>query len=302
MTDTVKPSLRIMICTKRDLAGALVLNHLMPHLAGDQVMVLLSDKTRPVEKAVPELAEMKFLERDLPMDTIFPLVDMANNAGAGRLATFNGIAARHGVPIKIITEINDPASEAMVREFQPDLILSARFSLIFKRNIFQIPRFGTWNVHPGALPRYAGLFAPFRCLVEGDDRIGCTLHRVDDGIDTGPVHGIGWLDVNPQRSLLWHVVNTYRPGLDLFATLLAGLRQGQQPSAQVQDRSQRVYGSLPDAHAFRMFWQRGFRLYDPKEYMELLNGFLPQEMSLAVDSLVQGAVEGVGAPCCCARA
>lgn len=300
MTGTGNRPLRVVVCTKRDLAGALVLNHLMPHLAGDQVLVLLSDKTRPVEKAVPELAEMKFLERDLPIDTVFPLVDMAN--GGGRLATFNGIAAHHGVPIKVITQINDTDSEAMLREFQPDLILSARFSLIFKRNIFDIPRLGTWNVHPGALPRYAGLFAPFRCLVEGGDRIGCTLHRVDDGIDTGPVQGIGWLDVNPERSLLWHVVNTYRPGLDLFIDMLGGLRVGRQPTPLVQDRSQRVYGSLPDAEAFRLFWQRGFRLYDPKDYMELMNGFLPQGVSVAVDNLAQGAVEGVGAPCCCAHA
>lgn len=295
--------LRIMVCTKRDLAGALVLNRLLPQLAGDQVMVLLSDKTRPVEKAVPELAEMKFLERDLPVDTIFPLVDMAGGGQLGPMATFNGLAARHGVPMKVIDSINDPDTEAMVRDFQPDVILSARFSLIFKRNIFDIPRLGTWNVHPGALPRYAGLFAPFRCLMEGRDRIGCTLHRVDEGIDTGPVHGIGWLPVDRERSLLWHVVNTYGPGLDLFTALLPALRAGK-PVAEpmVQDRAQRVYLSLPDAEAFRLFWQRGFRLYDPKEYMELLNGFMPPGVSVPVDKMVKMAAEGVGAPCCCAHA
>jgi len=293
--------MRILVCTKRDLAGALVLNQLMPSLASDQVMVLLSDKTRPVEKAVPELAEMKFLERDLAVDTIFPLVDMTGRDDAP-LATFDGIARRHSVPIKVITEINGPEAEAMIREFAPDLILSVRFSLIFKRHIFDIPPLGTWNVHPGALPRYAGLFAPFRCLVEGGERIGCTLHRVDDGIDTGPVQGIGWLGVEPKHSLLWHVVNTYRPGLDLFLAMLDGLRRGVQPRPAVQDRSQRVYLSLPDAEQFATFWRRGFRLYDPKEYMELLNGFLPLGVSLGVDKLAAKAGEGMGTPCCCAHA
>ncbi|MBC7951883.1 MAG: methionyl-tRNA formyltransferase [Rhodospirillaceae bacterium] len=293
--------LRIIVCTKRDLAGALVLNKLLPQLAGDQVMVLLSDKTRPVEKAVPELAEMKFLERDLPMDTIFPLVDMAGG-GASPMATFNGLAARHGVTMKTITTINDLETEALMREFQPDLILSVRFSLIFKRNIFDIPTMGTWNVHPGALPHYAGLFAPFRCLVEGGDRIGCTLHRVDDGIDTGPIQGIGWLPVDPQRSLLWHVANSYGPGLDLFIHMLEDMRAGRSSTPLVQDRSQRAYFSLPNADDFRRFWERGFRLYDPKDYMELLNGFLPPGVSVPVDKMVAMAAEGVGAPCCCARA
>ncbi|MBC7906329.1 MAG: methionyl-tRNA formyltransferase [Rhodospirillaceae bacterium] len=293
--------LRIIICTKHDLYGALVLNQLLPHLVGDQVMVWLSDKTRPVEKAVPELAEMKFLERDLLMDTIFPLVDMAG-AGSGELATFNGLAARHGVASKIITSVNDPEMEAVIRDFQPDLIFSARFSLIFKPNIINIPRLGIWNIHPGALPRYAGLFAPFRCIVDGGDRIGCTVHRIDEGIDTGPVQGIGWLKVDPARSLLWHVVNSYGPGVDVLIDMLAGIRQGRLPEPWVQDRSLRAYRSLPDAEQFAKFWETGFRLYDPREYMELLRRFLPPGLSAAVETMVPGAAEGVGTPCCCARA
>jgi hypothetical protein len=298
--------MRIIVCTKRDLAGALILNQLMPRLAGDEVLVLLSDKTRPTEKAVPELSEMKFLERDLPIDTLFPLVDMAGDQGQ-KLATFAGIAARYGVPIKVIDDINGPDGAALVRDFAPDIILSARFSLIFKRHIFEIPRLGTWNVHPGALPRYAGLFAPFRCMVDGGDRIGCTLHRVDDGIDTGPVVGIGWLPVEPERSLLWHVVNTYPPGIELFLDMLAGLRAGRQPRVVAQDRTQRQYVSLPADERFVEFRERGLRLFDPKEYMDILRGFLPPGMAVPAAVAVAtgaagGAAEVMGAPCCCAHA
>lgn len=293
--------MRILVCTKRDLAGALILNQVLPRLAGDQVMVLLSDKTRPVENAVPELAEMKFLERELPVDTLFPLVD-GLDADDAPLATFDGVARRFGVPVKVVARINDADGEALVRAFAPDVILSARFSLIFKRHVFEIPRLGTWNVHPGALPRYAGLFAPFRCLVEGGDAIGCTLHRVDDGIDTGPVQGIGWLPVDPSRSLLWHVLNTYGPGLDLFFDMLDGMRAGRLPQPQVQDVASRVYGTLPDAQSFKTFWDKGYRLYDPKEYMELLRGFLPAGHEAALGAFAGKAVEEVGAPCCCAHA
>lgn len=312
--------LRIIVCTKRDLAGALILNQVLPKLAGDDVLVLLSDKTRPVENAVPELAEMKFLERDLPVDTLFPLIDgmdagagaAANDGSLAPLATFHGIARRFGVPVKVISEINDPAGEQLVRDFAPDLMLSVRFSLIFKRRVFDIPRFGTYNVHPGALPRYAGLFAPFRCLVDGDPRIGCTLHRVDDGIDTGPVVGIGWLPVEARRSLLWHVLHTYDSGLALFFAMLEMVRVGQQPESWVQDRSQRVYGSLPDVESFATFWSKGYRLFDPKEYMDILGGFLPpgEGFALGAAALVAGngpialsAGNGVGAQsCCCAHA
>lgn len=130
-------------------------------------------------------------------------------------------------------------------------------------------------MHPGALPRYAGLFAPFRCLLDGGERIGCTLHRVDDGIDTGPVLGIGWLPVERERSLLWHVVNSYHPGIQLFLDMLAGLRVGREPRPVAQDVTQRHYVSMPPVEQFRAFHERGMRLYDPAEYMEIVRDFLP---------------------------
>lgn len=294
--------MKIIICTKRDLAGALVLNHLMPHLVDDQVTVLLSDKTRPAEKTLPELAEMKFLERDLAVDTIFPLVDLSGDTEAP-LATFAGITRRYGAMVSVVSKINSGDGAQAIRDFAPDIIISVRFSLIFKRPIFEIPRFGTWNIHPGALPRYAGLFAPFRCLVDGGERVGCTLHRVDDGIDTGPVVGIGWLPVDRDRSLLWHVVNTYQSGIDLFLDMLSGLRVGRPPRLVAQDVTQRRYVSMPAIEQFQRFHQQGWRLFEPKEYKDILRGFLPPGVSLPLSvATAGGAAEGGGAPCCCARA
>jgi methionyl-tRNA formyltransferase len=288
--------LRILVCTKMDLAGALILNTLLPHLADCQVMVLMSEKTRPVENTVPELAEIKFYERDLPTDLLFPLLDRMDVAGA-RLLTFAGLSARYGISIESISDLNGPDGEARIRAFAPDLTISARFSLIFKPNTYDIPRFGTYNVHPGALPRYAGLFAPFRCMLDGSDAIGCTLHRVDKGIDTGPVVGIGYLPIQQERSLLWHVVNTYRPGLELFLSMLKGLRQGLEPEYAPQDFSQRQYGSLPGAEPFAAFKAKGLKLFEPAEYLEILSGFLPPDMAMP-GTVAKAVTNGRGDPCC----
>ena len=286
-------SLGIIVCTKRDLIGCMVLNELLPALAGCRVRVLLSNKTRAAEVALPELAEMKFLERDLPLGTVFPLVDRLG--GGGRLATFEGLARRFGVSVDIVDNINAPAWVEEVRAFAPDAIISVRFSHIFKRPVFAIPRFGTYNVHPGALPRYAGLFSPFHCLLDGDEgRIGSTLHQVDVGIDTGPVVGVGYLPVDPDRSLLWHVLNAYRPGLERFLAMMAGWRRGEAVRTIPQDYALRDYRSMPDAAAFAAFRARGFRLFDPALYAELMAGFLPPGET--------GPLDAMGVPCCSAPA
>ncbi|KIL99337.1 Methionyl-tRNA formyltransferase [Paramagnetospirillum magnetotacticum MS-1] len=293
---TAQSPLRILVCTKMDLAGALILNTLLPRLADCKVMVLMSEKTRPVENTVPELAEIKFFERDLPMDILFPLLDRAD-ASKARLQTFAALSARYGITIESITDLNGPDGEARIRAFAPDLTISARFSLIFKPNTYDIPRWGTYNVHPGALPRYAGLFAPFRCMLDGSESIGCTLHRVDKGIDTGPIVGIGHLPIDRRRSLLWHVVNTYRPGLDLFLDMLDGLRRGQEPHYQAQDFSQRQYVSLPGAEPFAQFKAKGLKLLEAAEYLEILSGFLPPDMAMP-GAVANAVANGRGDACC----
>ena len=78
--------MKILFCTKNDIFGASILNFILPRLAGHEVRVLLSDKTRSAENKVPELSEEKFLERDFPLHVVFPAVDAG--ADAGELLTY----------------------------------------------------------------------------------------------------------------------------------------------------------------------------------------------------------------------
>lgn len=89
---------------------------------------------------------------------------------------------------------DDPNSEP-VREFikrlNPDFAL-ARCKWILRPEIFEIPRFGTYALHPGICPMYRNAHGCFWAIVNGDlENVGMTLLRIDAGIDTGPVHLYG---------------------------------------------------------------------------------------------------------------
>jgi len=53
--------------------------------------------------------------------------------------------------------------------------------------VLGVPARGAWNLHPGPLPRYAGLNAPSWAIYRGEQRHGVTVHRMDRGIDTGDI-------------------------------------------------------------------------------------------------------------------
>lgn len=58
-------------------------------------------------------------------------------------------------------------------------ILSAEFVSRFPRRIL--------NIHPSLLPKFPGLQAQRQALEAGERESGCTVHFVDEGVDTGPI-------------------------------------------------------------------------------------------------------------------
>lgn len=71
--------------------------------------------------------------------------------------------------------------------YRPDLLVIYGFNWILPPEVFQLPRFGTINIHPGRLPRYRGPAPVHWAIRNGDPEIGVSVHRVDDGVDTGPI-------------------------------------------------------------------------------------------------------------------
>lgn len=73
-----------------------------------------------------------------------------------------------------------------VAEFAPDLGLSIA-APILRRPLFSIPRLGTINLHKGKLPDYRGMPPAFWELWNDERSVGCTVHCVDDRLDTGEI-------------------------------------------------------------------------------------------------------------------
>ena len=88
--------MKLLLCVKQDLHGCIFLNHLLPKLAGHDVRVLLSDKTRPAEHHIPALAELAYLERGLPLS----LKNVQITLNRHELDAMKSIAAGLGVEFR----------------------------------------------------------------------------------------------------------------------------------------------------------------------------------------------------------
>ncbi|SDO40681.1 phosphoribosylglycinamide formyltransferase [Actinacidiphila guanduensis] len=91
----------------------------------------------------------------------------------------------------------DLALAEAVSAHRPDLVVSAGFMKIVGKEF--LARFGGRfvNTHPALLPSFPGAHGVRDALAYGAKVTGCTVHFVDDGVDTGPVIAQGVVEVRP---------------------------------------------------------------------------------------------------------
>ncbi|MGV9879393.1 phosphoribosylglycinamide formyltransferase [Streptomyces sp. NPDC003006] len=103
-------------------------------------------------------------------------------------------AERAGIPT-FVCRVRDHATRdewdavltAATASYGPDLVVSAGFMKIVGKEF--LARFGGRfvNTHPALLPSFPGAHAVRDALAYGVKVTGCTVHFVDDGVDTGPI-------------------------------------------------------------------------------------------------------------------
>ncbi|QQS47210.1 MAG: methionyl-tRNA formyltransferase [Acidobacteriota bacterium] len=138
--------------------------------------------------------------------------------------------------------VKDPSFAEEVIANQVDLILNIHSLFVIKGEIVEAPRFGSFNLHPGPLPRYAGLNAPSWAIYHDEKVHGVTLHRMLAGIDTGPIAYQALFDIADNETGFTLATKCIKSGMDLIKRLLdtAGIDPRQIPAIE-QDLSKRSY-------------------------------------------------------------
>jgi phosphoribosylglycinamide formyltransferase 1 len=123
-----------------------------------------------------------------------PSVVISNNPNAPGLRV---ASERFKIPIKVVLSnatkgwdydqrIASVLSEHGVTP-ESGLICLAGFMRIISPEFVRLYKWRIMNIHPGLLPSFAGLHAQKQAIEYGVKVAGCTVHFVDEGVDSGPI-------------------------------------------------------------------------------------------------------------------
>ncbi|MDA0689894.1 MAG: formyl transferase [Proteobacteria bacterium] len=264
--------MNITLLVNRDVASCLALNYLFNALPAHRLTVFYS--ARVGSKPLPEpLQRLKFFEQDFFNRFVFPLQLELADSDSVELLGFELLARKLEGRCFELNDINAAEGMRRYRESNPDLVLSIRYGVILKDAAIAIPRLGVLNLHSGLLPAYQGVMASFWALLNGEQTLGTTLHRITDStIDTGPIIDTTILKVRREKSYLWHVLSLYEEGCTVMARAAQELAAGGSLESRPQ-MGDSAYYSFPQDEDLASFEQGGMKLFDPIEVLELAKRF-----------------------------
>jgi len=179
---------------------------------------------------------------EVPAEVALVMSDV-ESAGILQHARDRGLRGEFVAPGKFRTKLDEEAERVYIHKLQEagvDLIVLAGFMRILKGDFLRAFHERVVNIHPSLLPAFPGLEAWKQALDYGVKVTGCTVHFVDQGVDSGPIiaqETVPVLDGDTPATLHERVQQAERR---LYPRVVAGLARGE---IQVKGR--------------QAIWQRG---------------------------------------------
>jgi methionyl-tRNA formyltransferase len=179
---------------------------------------------------------------------------VTRGAGTSEMgATVAGVASRLGYRLWPARRIHEPGFGEVIRQEAVDLLLNVHSLTLLPADLVGAPQIGSFNLHPGPLPKYAGLNAPSWAIYYGEQIHGVTLHWMDEGMDTGPIAYEMALPIDEDDTGLTLSAKCVRAGLPLLHDLLEGAATNNVPRIAQPVGPRRYYGhEVP--HQGRVIW------------------------------------------------
>ena len=153
---------------KRGASGLLaqICQHEIDHLDG----ILFTDKAKNVKEIIPEKS-LRF-------------VFFGNSSFSHHV--LKKLKENGFTPSMTILDAKEPLPTEELRALDADLFIVASFGKILPKEILDIPKYGSINIHPSLLPKLRGP-SPIQNLILGQGKPGVTIIKMDEKIDHGPI-------------------------------------------------------------------------------------------------------------------
>ncbi len=177
-------------------------------------------------------------------------------------------AERNGIKFLQPTKIID-AKQALL-DVEPDLTIVAAYGQIIPKEILDLAKKGSVNIHGSILPKYRGASPIQAAIANGDPETGITLIQMDEKMDHGPIVAKRTTVIETNDTYLSLHHKLAKLAADFVEEILPGLAQGT-IQAQEQQHDKATYVNMLGKNDGKIDWstpaveiERKIRAYNPE--------------------------------------
>jgi len=162
-------------------------------------------------------------------------------------------AQKYKIPILQPEKILDSKSEIL--NSKPDLIIVAAYGQILPKEILDIPKRGSLNVHPSLLPKYRGASPIQYAILNGEKKTGVTIILMDEKMDRGPILNQRALEIKEDETSTTLHRKLANLGASLLMETITKWMQGTIKS-HPQDDAEATYTKILTREDGRINWKK----------------------------------------------
>lgn len=110
------------------------------------------------------------------------------------------LAQENNIPVIQPDRIRKPEWIEKIKDLKPDLIIVAAFGQIIPKDILDIPKYKSINVHGSLLPKLKGASPIQYAVLEGYKKTGVTIMIMDELMDHGPILSQRDIELSPKET------------------------------------------------------------------------------------------------------
>jgi methionyl-tRNA formyltransferase len=97
------------------------------------------------------------------------------------------VALKYGIPVFQPKSVSKAEGFETLVKLNPNIIITAAFGKILRKNVLEYPEKGCWNVHASLLPKYRGAAPIQRAIENGESETGITIYKMAEALDAGDI-------------------------------------------------------------------------------------------------------------------
>ncbi len=145
-----------------------------------------------------------------------------------------------------------------LKDLAPDISVVVAYGKILPKEIIEIPKYKTINVHASLLPEYRGSAPIHRALLDGKDKTGVCIMNIVEKLDAGDIYECKEVEIKEEDDIVSLHNKLAKEGAKLLVKVLKDIEEGKAKKTK-QDDTKSSYAKSITKEEGKINWEKSAR-------------------------------------------